>query len=66
MLQTCVVVYGLQCPDCDQHYITETVRLLGMRVKEHLSCRKPISSISEHKLKTGLRCSTRNVKILVF
>jgi len=28
MLQTCVVVYCLQCPDCDHHYITETARPL--------------------------------------
>ena len=46
-----------QCPECDQHYIGETARTLGTRIKEHLSCRQPLSAISEHKLNTGHQCS---------
>ena len=37
----CGVVYDIQCPECDQHYIGETARTLGTRMKEHLSCRQP-------------------------
>ena len=48
----CGVVYDTQCPKCDQHYIGETARTLGTRIKEHLSCRQPLSAISDHKLNT--------------
>ena len=60
----CGVVYDIQCPECDQHYIGETARTLGTRIKEHLSCRQPLSAISEHKLNTGHQCSMKDVNIL--
>ena len=60
----CGVVYDIQCPECDQHYIGETARTLGTRIKEHLSCRQPLSAISEHKLSTGHQCSMKDVHIL--
>ena len=60
----CGVVYDIQCPECDQHYIRETARTLGTRIKEHLSCRQPLSAISEHKLNTGHQCSMNDVNIL--
>ena len=60
----CGVVYDIQCPECDQHYIRETARTLGTRIKENLSCRQPLSAISEHKLNTGHQCSMKDVKIL--
>ena len=31
----CGVVYDIQCPDCNQHYIEETARPLGTCIKEH-------------------------------
>ena len=61
----CGVVYDIQCPECDQHYIGETAKILGTRIKEHLSCRQPLSVISEHKLNTGHQFSMKDVKILV-
>ena len=57
-------VYDIQCPECDQHYIGEPVRTLGTIIKEHLSCRQPLSAISKHKLNTGHQCSMKDVKIL--
>ena len=62
----CGMVYDIQCPDCNQHYIGETVRSLGTQVKEHLSCRQPLSAISKHKLNSGHQCSMtlRDVKIV--
>ena len=60
----CGVVYDIQCPECDQHYIGETARTLGTRIKEHLSCHQPLSAISEHKLNTGHQCSMKDVNIL--
>ena len=60
----CDVVYDIQCPECDQHYIGETARTLGTRIKGHLSCHQPLSAISEHKLNTGHQCSMKDVKIL--
>ena len=60
----CGVVYDIQCRECDQHYIGETARRLGKRIKEHLSCRQPLSAISEHKLNTGHQCSKKDVKLL--
>ena len=59
----CGVLYDIQCPECDQHYIGETARKLGTRIKEHLSCRQPLSAISEHKLNTGHQCSMNDVNI---
>ena len=63
-MQQCGVAYDIQCTECDQHYIGETARTLGTRIKEHLSCRQPLSAISEHKLNTGHQCSMKDVKIL--
>ena len=60
----CGVVYGIQCPDCDQHYMGETARPLGTQVKEHLSCRKYLSSVGDQRLNTGHQCSMRDVQIL--
>ena len=60
----CGVVYDIQCPECDQHYIGETARTLGTRIKEQLSCHQPLSAVSEHKLNTGHQCSMKDVKIL--
>ena len=44
--------------------IGETAKTLGTRIKEHLSCRQPLSAISEHKLNTGHQCSMKDVNIL--
>ena len=52
----------MQFPTCNQHYIGETARPLGTPVKEHLSCREPLSVTSEHNLNTGYQCSMRDVK----
>ena len=53
-----------QYPNCNQDYIMcETARPLDARVKEHLSCRKPLSAISEHKVNTGHRRSVRDEHI---
>ena len=60
----CGVVYDIQCPDCNQHGIGERARPLGTRIKEHISCRQPLSAISEHKLNTGHQCSIRDINIL--
>ena len=60
----CGVLYDIQCPECDQHYIGETAITLGKIIKEHLSCRQPLSAIGEHKLNTGHQCSINDVKIL--
>ena len=60
----CGVVYDIQCPECDQHYVGETARTLGTRIKEHLSCRQRLPAISEHKLSTGHQCSMKDIKIL--
>ena len=60
----CGVVYDIQCPECNRHYIGETARTLGTRIKEHLSCCQPLSAISEHKLNTGHQCAMKDVKIL--
>ena len=41
----CGVVYDIQYPECDQHYIGETARTLATRIKEPLSCCQPLSAI---------------------
>jgi len=61
----CGVVYDIQCPDCNQHYIYigEPARPLSTRIKQHLPCRQPLSAVSEHKLNTDQQCSMRDVNI---
>ena len=40
--------------------------LVKLPLKEHLSCRQPLSARSEHKLNTGHQCSMRDVKTLCY
>ena len=58
------VVYDIQCPECDQHYIGETDRIFRTRTKELLSCRQPIAAINEKKLNADRQFSVMDVSNL--
>ena len=51
------MVYNVPCSVCDKSYISETVRRLGDRIKEHkvacTRCGKEKSAIAEHAWEEG-------------
>ena len=62
------VVYRLPCADCDQVYIGETCRRLGVRVNEHKCCvatRKVTSNaVARHCVDTGHGINWQGVEIV--
>ena len=61
------MIYKISC-DCGDHYIGETKRTLGTRVKEHLTACKYArferSAVAEHTWQDGHRIDWEGVKIL--
>ena len=61
----CGVIYKITCPKCDQSYIGETARPMGIRLKEHIKTAGNITSaIGEHISQTGHPISIEDVKIV--
>ena len=60
----CGLIYHIKCQNCDQDYIGETGRNMGVRFKEHTTRKNTNSAIKEHLEATNHRCSMDNVKIL--
>ena len=47
------VIYQIQCSICGDVYIGETGRVLGIRMKEHLACKRrstPLSPLGKHRV----------------
>ena len=44
----CGVIYHIKCQDCPQHYIGETARNLGQRLKEHQRKTGTLTAVGEH------------------
>ena len=64
-----VVLYQVQCLDCDMMYIGETGRKLDIRLKEHKNGGKniddtKISGLSSHIKNTGHNIDWENTKVL--
>ena len=65
IVKQCGVVYHIQCPECDQVYIGETSRPMGVRLKEHLKTDGSITSaIGEPIRETGHPIGVENIKVL--
>ena len=60
----CGLVYHIKCKDCDDTYIGETGRNMGVRFKEHTSRKGTNSAIKEHLESKNHTCSLEEVKIL--
>ena len=58
----CGVVYHIQCEQCQENYIGETARTLGVRVKKHQS--RETSAVFEHCRATGHNISPYDIKVL--
>lgn len=55
------VVYQIQCEDCPAHYVGETERQLGKRIKEH---QRPSSPVHHHMDYNNHNFKPENVKIM--
>ena len=55
-------VYHIHCEQWDKEYVGQTSRLLGTRVKEHLS--RNSSAIHEHCKLTGHSVDSNKTKVL--
>jgi hypothetical protein len=60
----CGLVYHIKCQDCNENYVGETGRNLGVRFKEHTTRKNTNSAIKEHLTDSGHKCSWDDVKIL--
>ena len=45
----CGVVYKFTCATCKDTYVGETGRSLGIRTKDHLSNKTPLTAVGEHR-----------------
>ena len=55
------VVYHIQCAQCNDAYVGQTVRHTLTRFKEHM---KPSAAVAKHMRKCGVVCTMENFKIL--
>ena len=59
----CGVVYNIKCGSCDDTYVGETARKMGIRLNEHSKSDKE-SALLEHLQAMGLSISLHDVSIL--
>ena len=62
--QQCGLIYHITCKDCDETYVGETGRNMGIRFKEHTSRKGTNSAVKEHLEATKHTCTLEEVKVL--